>query len=172
MVHGALRLGCRVVPRQQRTAAWATPILWAWYLPCGYVDGARPRPIVRKEVPDGRGSKQLPVSRRLDDYPCCNPCVAEASQRRCKPNEPVPLWHSTQRISQFDRVPGRLRLRWLASQHPGPLPLPLFLKLRRLLQRAGGPCDSRLHSQRPLARSHASWMTAPENSKPAAIRIL
>jgi hypothetical protein len=66
-------------------------------------------------------------------------------------------------------MPGRLRLRWLASQAPRPLPLPRFFQASCLLRRVGGPCDLRLHSHLPPARSHAASTTDWENSKPAAM---
>jgi len=169
VAHGALRLGCRVVLREQRPATWPVAFLWPRYVSCGNLDRAGSGSVVCQGMRHARRSGRLPVPRRMDDHSRCAPRLVETSQRRCRPNVRVPVWQSTQRISQFESVPGRFRLRWLASHFPGPLPLPLFFRLNRLLHRVGGPCDLRLHSQCPSQRSQAAWMTAGENSKSAAM---
>src|SRR5580658_10005950 len=173
VAHGALRLGCCVVSWKQRTEARSISFLWTRYLLSGNLDWSGYGLTVRQGMQHSRRSRNLSIARRVDYLTRCHSRMVEAYQRRCGfPKVPVPLWQSTQRISQFERVPGRFRLRWLVSHSPGPLPLPLFLKLKRLLQRIGGPCDLRRHSQCPLQRSQADWMTAGENSKLAAIQSI
>lgn len=172
MAHGAVRLGCRVVPGEQWSTSGTVPVSRAGYMLGRHVDRTGRRFALCSSVRHFRASRSLLVTRRMDHHPCGTTCLDKAPQGRCRPNVRVPRWHSTQRISQFENQPGRLRSRWLASQQPGPLPLPRFLRDSRLLQGAGGPCDFRLHSQWPLARAQAAAITSGVNSNPAPMPAL
>lgn len=172
MVHGAVRVGRRLVSGKQWATSRTSALLRAGQLFSGHMDRPGHGSVVRAGMPQHRGGRGVFIARRLDDYACGYTVMVKAPQRRCSPKVRVPMWHSTQRISQFDSQPGRLRLRWLASQHPRPLPLPRWLRVSSLLHRMGGPCDFRRHSQCARARFQARSITSSENSKSAAMRVL
>ncbi len=173
---GAIRLAGRLVPRQQ--SASAIPALVELYRALSLLRGDLDRSgfglDLRSKMRDSGRGRRVSFASRMDSRPCGDSVLAEAHLNRAQ-NVSVTKWHSSHRISQFDRTPFREELIWCGSQDPRPLPLPRFSYTScfpHRFRRRWFVQDLRPHSQYPPARSqNASSTVALGNSKVAAIPV-